>query len=479
VVVGFAGLFVTCAILKSEALLKQISIELGAFSVDRVALSLHFALLTLFGALSVALYAPGINGLAADTLTVAWFSAGLAAIAFGALSFVPWRSGRLLVKNTGYLWLQVLIAVIVACAGGNGIRYLWEPAAHATFGLTNVLLRPFFSGVTADSVHLLIGTDRFSVTIAKECSGLEGIGLILAFTCLWLVLFRREFRFPRALVLFPAGVLIMFLLNGIRIAALIAIGNAGAERIAVGGFHSQAGWMAFNALAIGIALGARKIPWLVNATAPRAKPRVNFTAVFLAPFLAILAAGMLSVSASAGFEWLYPLRFVAAACALWYFREYYANLGWRCTWFGPFAGICVFALWISLDRSQNLVMPAALAAVSPASRALWIAFRVLAAVVTVPIAEELAFRGYVYRKLIAREFQSVTFARFAWPALIVSSILFGLMHGNRWLAGTAAGLFYATAMIRRGRIADAIVAHATTNALLAGYVLATGKWQYW
>jgi CAAX prenyl protease-like protein len=109
----------------------------------------------------------------------------------------------------------------------------------------------------------------------------------------------------------------------------------------------------------------------------------------------------------------------------------------------------------------------------------WIAIRALAAVITVPIAEELAFRGYLYRRVIAEEFQSVPLTRFAWPGLIVSSILFGLLHGERWLVGTAAGLFYAAALLRRGRLADAVVAHATTNALLAGYVLATGKWQYW
>jgi membrane protease YdiL (CAAX protease family) len=47
------------------------------------------------------------------------------------------------------------------------------------------------------------------------------------------------------------------------------------------------------------------------------------------------------------------------------------------------------------------------------------------------------------------------------------------------LAGTIAGLLYAAVFLRRGRIGDAVVAHATTNALLAGYVLLWGKWSLW
>ena len=35
------------------------------------------------------------------------------------------------------------------------------------------------------------------------------------------------------------------------------------------------------------------------------------------------------------------------------------------------------------------------------------------------------------------------------------------------------------ALAWRGRLADAVVAHATTNALLSGYVIATGSWTQW
>ena len=108
----------------------------------------------------------------------------------------------------------------------------------------------------------------------------------------------------------------------------------------------------------------------------------------------------------------------------------------------------------------------------------WLVFRVVGSVVTVPLAEELAFRGYLTRRLIAAEFQDVPLGRFTWFSFLVSSVLFGALHG-RWLAGILAGMLYAIALYRRGELADAVVAHATTNALIAAYVLTTGSWWLW
>jgi membrane protease YdiL (CAAX protease family) len=68
---------------------------------------------------------------------------------------------------------------------------------------------------------------------------------------------------------------------------------------------------------------------------------------------------------------------------------------------------------------------------------------------------------------------------FTWLGLGISSIAFGLLHGSFWFEGVLAGLLYGWALIRRGRIGEAVVAHATTNALLVGYVLIFQKWHLW
>jgi CAAX prenyl protease-like protein len=102
----------------------------------------------------------------------------------------------------------------------------------------------------------------------------------------------------------------------------------------------------------------------------------------------------------------------------------------------------------------------------------------------VPIAEELAFRGFLLRRLSISsgspaDFQAVDFRRVTYFAIATSSILFGLMHGERWFAGALAGVVYAMMARRRRSIGNAIAAHATTNALIAVYVLAGGNWQLW
>jgi CAAX prenyl protease-like protein len=104
--------------------------------------------------------------------------------------------------------------------------------------------------------------------------------------------------------------------------------------------------------------------------------------------------------------------------------------------------------------------------------------RAIGSIVAVPIAEELAFRGYLTRRFIADDFEQVPLGAFTWYSLILSSLLFGLLHG-RWLAGTLAGVLFAVALYRRGRMLDAIIAHATANALVTMYVLYTQNWAAW
>jgi CAAX prenyl protease-like protein len=109
---------------------------------------------------------------------------------------------------------------------------------------------------------------------------------------------------------------------------------------------------------------------------------------------------------------------------------------------------------------------------------LWVSFRVIGSIITVPLAEELAFRGYLIRKLVSPAFETVRVGQFTWLSFVVSSVAFGLLHG-RWLAGTLAGMAYAAALYRRGEIGEAVYAHMTTNALIAAYVLWFGHWSLW
>lgn len=458
---------------RAKSNLQRISAECAASSVAWPLLAAHAAALALFVALSSLLFQHHASG---NALVLAWGITGVASFALAACALIPPRIWTDILGSTGDAWLYGLAAALVACTLGILAQRLWSPLSHWTLSLVATMLRPFLSPLIVDPSQMSIGTPSFHVEIAPECSGYEGMGLMLAFSSAWLWFFRRQWRFPQAFLLIPVGVAAIWIANAARIAALVLIGNAGAEQIALGGFHSQAGWIAFNAIAIGICVAARRIPSLAHDAAPATES--NPTAPYLMPFLAILAAAMISRAASDGFEWLYPLRIVAAAAALWYFRKTYRDLDFRFGWLAAAAGALVFALWIGLDRASSSAPTALLHASSPA-RISWIALRIAGAVLTVPIAEELAFRGFLLRRLVSIDFESVSWRAFSWAPFLISSAAFGLLHGDRWLAGTIAGAVFALAQLRRGRIGDAIAAHAVANALVAAWVLLTGRWELW
>jgi exosortase E/protease (VPEID-CTERM system) len=489
-VVGFAAIFVTFSSLRYQAELRQISADLAGTPIQWRFAASHFLAIVVFGGLSPVIYQARLGGVAGQFAVAVWLCAGLAGIALGALAMVPAAYWLRVIRGTGLLWVYSAVAVVLACMVGSSVRWLWIPTARVTYSLVHAMLSPFVSGIISNTATLSLGTERFHVEIAPECSGFEGAGLMLAFGVAWLLLFRKECRFPQALLLVPLGVALVFLLNALRITMLILIGNAGAERIALGGFHSQAGWIGFNLVALGFCVAARRMPWFAKQSAkPAATGRAeNPTAAYLLPFVMILAAGMVSRAATGEFEWTYPLRFFVAAGMLWFFRRSYVRLDWGFDWTAPVIGAVVFGIWVGMDGAFSGrafsgeiadALPTALAAALIPARIGWIAIRALAAVVTVPIAEELAFRGFLIRRCIAEDFEQVSLRRYTWLGLAVSSVIFGVLHGGHVVAGMAAGLLFALALLRKGRIGDAVVAHASANALLSIYVLAFHQWHLW
>jgi exosortase E/protease (VPEID-CTERM system) len=453
-------------------------------------LLVHAVMLAGFAVLSTLLYRGGDIPFA--VLALAWHACGLAlALAFfAAIAPLQYWTGAL--RQTRKLPVYALLPAAGAMLVFKLSQWLWAPAAAVTFKLVGFIVHPLVPSLRTDASTLTLITDHFAVEVSEICSGLEGVGLMLAFCTAWLWYFRREYLFPRALIIAPIGMLLIFLLNSVRIAALVLIGDAGYQKIAAVGFHSQAGWIAFNIAAFAVAYAAKRSAWL-NRVAHQADtaahdeaasdgaPAHDATAAYLMPLLAILAAGMLAHAVSAGFDFLYPLRIVVAVVALWVYRRSYTILNWRFTWRGIAVGIVMFAMWSAFSHflSTPMGMPDELANISGTARAEWIACRAAAAIITVPIAEELAYRGFLMRRLISAQFEAVPFSSVRWPAIAISSVLFGVTHGGLWVAGIIAGAAYGTLAVKTGRIGESVAAHATTNLLIAIQVLLFGAWQLW
>jgi exosortase E/protease (VPEID-CTERM system) len=427
-----------------------------------------------------------------------WF-ASIAAL--GPSLFGAFLSARRLARIAKTLIVPASYAALTTIAAMAARTWIWKvwnaPGSRfgqaiqsATFSGVKLLLGIFYPTVVAQPGHNLIGTPRYTVDVAGACSGIEGLLLMLVLTLGWLIFVRKEVKIMRAAWLVPIALAAIWLLNLVRIATLIAIGDAGHPDVAMTGFHSEAGWLMFNLVALGFLLSAQYIPWLQKTfKRPVARDISSIShpqaaVVYLAPFMAILAASLLSQAVSSGFEWLYPLRFAAALTAFWTFRSEYKKIDWRFDWLGPIAGVIVFALWLAASRlagqpSSVQSLAAGLAHLPPWGRISWLIVRCTAAVVTVPIAEELAFRGFVARRVMASGFESVPFTRLSPLAIGISSVAFGLLHGRMWLAGVLSGIVFAVIAKVRGRLGEAVAAHATANLLLTAWAIASGNYAIW
>ncbi len=410
----------------------------------------------------------------------AWLISGVAALGLAAAAALPPSLWWPLARRIPGAIAAGLATGVVASASGLATSRFWGPLAEGTMRLSAALLGLIHPTVVCRVEERILGTPGFTVTIAPACSGYEGIGLILAFLAGFLWFDRSRLLWPRAWLLLPIGLAAIWLLNAARIAALVTIGAWVSPELAADGFHSQAGSLGFTALALLLVAAGRSRAFRVGEPGSGAiEARVNPAVPYLLPQLVLIAATMVgaALTVRGGPDRAYPLRVVAAGLAFWALRGRYRGLALGGSWVAVGAGVLVFAAWMALEPA-SAATAGPLAGMSASAGAAWLACRVIGSVVAVPIAEELAFRGFLARRLASVDFEAVNPRDLGWLAVAVSSAAFGALHG-RWLAGCLAGVVYALAYRRRGALIDPILAHAVTNAMIAGYVLATGRWAFW
>jgi exosortase E/protease (VPEID-CTERM system) len=312
------------------------------------------------------------------------------------------------------------------------------------------------------------------VRVAPQCSGFEGIGLTCVFTLAYLGVFRRELRFPQALLLPVIGLLAVWLINVLRLAGLVLLGSSGHEELAAGGFHSVAGTLAFCAVALGLVALSRRLPFFWRAGAhvdDAAAEEGDATAAHLVPFLFAVAAGMVVHAFADSAARLEALRTcVVAAALLFFLRDYDLRLG-RNLVSSVVLGLVAAGVWIALPTPGGVSAAPELGDLGAGGwNGLTLALRSIGYVVVFPLAEELAFRGYLMRRLTSANWQQVSPAIISPLAWIVSTLIFGLLH-EHWIAATLAGAMYGIAFARRGSLGAAVVAHGATNAVLAACAL--------
>ncbi|HEY2584725.1 MAG TPA: exosortase E/protease, VPEID-CTERM system [Tepidisphaeraceae bacterium] len=428
----------------------------------------------LFGPIDAVVRAPG-------PWVMAWFGAAAATLLLWGLSVLPLSGARALLLDSPWHLAVGLLAGFAVVAVALVARHGWTPLQAGTLRLAFAIVRAVEPSATLDVHEFTISAGGFTVEINPGCSGYEGMGLVLLFVAIHLWLWRANLRFPRALLLLPIAWLAAWLANGFRIAALVEVGAHVSPQFVREGFHAYAGILLSVAVALGTTAAADRSAFFNRSPVSRQRHEPNPAAPWLVPFLAVLLAGWVTgLFTAGGVDRLYPIRVAVGALALWFYRDEYRQIDWRPSFASVVAGVLAFALWNPLARltaGSGGIAPAALPA--GAGGALWLISRILGSVLVIPAVEELAFRGYLARRWMSADFQSVPFRALSPAAILVSSAAFAALYGRLALPAFLAGLAYVLAARWRGRLADAVLAHALANALFCAQAFLTGSWAAW
>lgn len=429
----------------------------------------------LFGVALVLL--PLLGGPAVFPFSATLWTAGAILIVAGGMAMaVPWRSWARILREVPPLVTAVLAAgfFLPDLVWRLDDFWYWSPLTKITFSSVGWVLSRLTDGTFIDPEFYEIGIDGFIVEVGAACSGLQGFGLVACLVGVYLVACRDELRFPNVLLLLPIGILASFVLNIARITLLIWIGRYVDPVLAVDGFHSYAGWLFFTILAFGLIALGQRVAWFrkrpeVESDLPPLRSDPN--AFLILPFVAMMAFGLVSNTFLPIPGLGYPLKILACGLVLALFASRLRELQWVPALLPVGLGVVVGLLWLvtkppSAEADEALVR--ALATLPPVWVAVWICLRVVGTAVVVPLVEELFFRGYMFKR-----FDAPGWTRFV--ALVVSSAAFALLH-ERWLAAFLAGIAYALVTLRRGRLTDAIFAHAVTNAVIAAWAVGREDW---
>ena len=213
----------------------------------------------------------------------------------------------------------------------------------------------------------------------------------------------------------------------------------------------------------------------------------------VAPFVAFVlltaAQGWFDPAAA---YWLYLGKTVLAIWMLLALRSLLPEMRWAVSWEAVAVGVGIFAIWVGISHGWAVENYFRSSTAKPGliwnpneqfgagSMLAWlfIVTRILGSTLVVPPVEEIFYRSFFYRYMAKVDFLSVPLNQFLPIPFLVTSLSFGLVH-NQWLAGIICGAAYQWLVIRKGRLGDAMTAHAITNFLLGVWVVWRGQWQFW
>ena len=183
--------------------------------------------------------------------------------------------------------------------------------------------------------------------------------------------------------------------------------------------------------------------------------------------------------------WSYPLQTLLCAGLLIYFRPEYEFQPLRRPMFTIGIALLAFVLWVApqhfihVGSRLNGFNPDVFAT-APMYYWSTLTLRFLRLVVVVPLVEEIFWRGFLLRFLIAERFDAMTFGSFSWFSFTVVTLAFGFSHSMAdWPAALITGAFYNVVAYYTKSLSSCVLAHAVTNLALGLWIVSTKQWGFW
>ena len=186
----------------------------------------------------------------------------------------------------------------------------------------------------------------------------------------------------------------------------------------------------------------------------------------------------------------YVAKAILTAVLLIVLRGSYTKIGWNYWWLGAIMGVVGVVQWVGMEKLllhiRRIIHTPEIepynpfqAIASPGWRWAFIAIRLGSASLLVPVMEELFWRDFAWRSVIAPvDFKLADVGEVDWKAILIVSLIFVSVH-MQWITALVWGLMIAGLLVITRSLGACIVMHAVTNFLLGLYVLKTGDWYFW
>ncbi len=205
-------------------------------------------------------------------------------------------------------------------------------------------------------------------------------------------------------------------------------------------------------------------------------------------------------------HWIYPVQTLVCLGLLLFWRHHYVIRPWRGLGLAILLGVAGIAVWIApgyihfLYRGQMTAWPGwwewlgwsdryegfdpGLLMDHPAGQVASVMMRLVRMVFIVPFVEELFWRGFLMRYVVAEkrgiDWRLIPFGTHHWMSFWVTTLGVTLIHHTAdWPAAFVWGALMYWLAVRTRSLGSCLVMHAVGNLILGIYVLQTQQWGFW